>query len=192
MIAFRRALILLLALSTGSFSSGPAMAQKKTGKPARKEDARTAAKTPPAKKVLADYGKYDFTLKTLDGKVIRLSDLAGSVVLVNIWAPWCGPCVIETPGFVKIYDAYKAKGFSVIGVAVQTNETDVRKFLEKYDVRWPVGMNDDVAIDYGTYGLPDNYLFGPDGSLIKHFIGYTREEALRPLVEDAVKALPRR
>lgn len=168
------------------------MPQKKTAKQVRKPALKQAAKSKPAKKPSANYGQYEFTLKTLDGNAIHLSDFAGSVVLVNIWAPWCGPCAVETPGFVKLYDTYKSKGFSVIGVAVQTTESEVRNFLQRYDVRWPVGMNDDVAVAYGTYGLPDNYLFGPDGSVIKHFIGYTKEEALQPLVEEAVKTISRR
>ena len=140
-------------------------------------------------KVIANYGKYDFTFTTLDGKILHLGDFAGRIVLVNVWAPWCGPCRIETPGFVKIYDEYKDKGFEILGVAVQTNEGDVRSFIEKEKIRWPIGIKDDVADKYGTYGLPDNYLFGPDGSVLKHFIGFTREESIRPLIEEALKKI---
>ncbi|MBI4547987.1 MAG: TlpA family protein disulfide reductase [Ignavibacteriae bacterium] len=142
------------------------------------------------KKKLADnanYGNYNFSLTTLDGKKIRLADYAGKVVLVNIWAPWCGPCRMEAPGFVKLYSQYKDKGFDILGVAVKTNESDVRLFMEKYNTRWHIGINDEVAEAYGTYGLPDSYLFGPDGSLIKRFIGFAREEALKPLIEEALK-----
>ena len=135
----------------------------------------------------ADYGKYDFNLTTLDGKAIRLSDHSGKVVLVNIWAPWCGPCRMETPGFVKLYQQYKDKGFEVIGVAVETNEKNVREFVDNYKIRWPVGLADEVARAYGTYGLPDNFLFGPDGKLIKHFVGFTQEATLIPLIQEALK-----
>jgi len=137
--------------------------------------------------VSADYGKYNFTITTLDGKTVRLSDYAGKVVLVNIWAPWCGPCRMEAPGFVKLYNQYKTKGFEILGVAVKTNDGDVRSFMEKYNARWPIGIKDDVALAYGTYGLPDTYLFRTDGSLIKRFIGFAREEALKPLIEEALK-----
>lgn len=134
-----------------------------------------------------DYGKYDFSLITLDGKSIHLSDYAGKVVLVNIWTPWCGPCKMETPGFVKIYDQYKTKGFEVIGVAVETNEKNVREFIDHYNIRWPVGLSDDVAREYGTYGLPDNFLFGRDGRLIKHFVGFTEEATVLPLIKNALR-----
>lgn len=136
--------------------------------------------------VKADYGKYDFHLKTLDGETIRLSDHAGKVVLVNIWAPWCGPCRMEAPGFVKLYQQYRNRGFEVIGVAVETNEEAVREFIKTYNIEWPVGVGDDVARAYGTYGLPDNLLFAPDGKLIKHFVGFTQEAALGPYIQKAL------
>ncbi|MBI4546523.1 MAG: redoxin domain-containing protein [Ignavibacteriae bacterium] len=136
--------------------------------------------------VAANFGKYEFTLKTLDGRTIRLSDYAGKVVLVNIWAPWCGPCRMETPGFVKLYEQYKVQGFEILSVAVETNEKDVKAFIKKYGVRWSVGMDDEIARAYGTYGLPDNFLFGPDGKVIKHFVGFTQEETLKPLIEQAL------
>lgn len=143
-------------------------------------------------RVKANYGKYDFSLTSLDGKQVKLSDYAGKVVLVNIWAPWCGPCRIETPGFVKLHEQYRNKGFEILGVAVQTNETDVRSFVARYKVPWPTGINEAVANAYGTYGLPDNYLFNADGTIAKHFFGYTREEVLQPEIEAALKrAAPR-
>jgi thiol-disulfide isomerase/thioredoxin len=135
-------------------------------------------------KAKADYGKYAFTFSTLEGKKISLADYAGKAVLVNIWAPWCGPCRKEAPGFLRLYKEYKSKGFEILSVAVQTNETDVRSFVSTYAMTWPVGIRDEVAIAYRTYGLPDNYVFGPDGSVAKHFIGFTSEEALRHVLEE--------
>jgi thiol-disulfide isomerase/thioredoxin len=140
----------------------------------------------------ANYGEYDFTFTTLDGKTIKLSDYAGKVVLVNIWAPWCGPCKMETPGFAKLYKEYKSKGFEILGVAVQTDVNAVRAFLQKYEAPWPIGLNQDVATQYKTYGLPDNYLFNPDGTVARHFVGYTREDVLRPALEEALKKIVRK
>ena len=142
-------------------------------------------KSPPKEaKPKADYGKYAFTFSTLEGKKISLADYAGKVVLVNIWAPWCGPCRKETPGFKSLYKTYKSKGFEILSVAVQTNETDVRSFVATYAMSWPVGIRDEVAIAYKTYGLPDNYVFRPDGSVAKHFVGFTSEDALRHVLEE--------
>ena len=65
-----------------------------------------------------------------------------------------------------------------------------RSFIEKTPLNWPVGINEDVAVKYGTYGLPDNYLFLPDGMMTKHFIGYTKEEALEPLIQAGLARIP--
>ena len=67
--------------------------------------------------VPSKYGDYNFTLTTIDGDRVSLSDYEGKVVLVNFWATWCGPCVIETPALVRMYHKYKRHGFAVIGVA---------------------------------------------------------------------------
>jgi len=116
-----------------------------------------------SRRTLSAYGHFDFSLHTIDGKIARLRDHTGKVVLVNIWAPWCGPCRAETPGFVKVYDEFKNKGFEIISIAANTNMQEVKLFVEEYGVRWVVGISDDIAARYGTTGIPDNYLFGPDG-----------------------------
>jgi len=133
-----------------------------------------------------DYGTYDFAVTTLDGKLVHLSDFSGKVVLVNIWAPWCGPCRAETPGFVQLYKKYHQKGFEIVSVAVSTTEGDVQSFVEKQGIKWNVGLNDDVASQYGTRGIPDNFLFDKDGTLLKRFVGYTRESDIIPLLEKSL------
>jgi len=129
----------------------------------------------------------DFTLRTIEGREVRLRDYADKVVLVNIWAPWCGPCRAETPGFVKVYDQYKAKGFEIISIAVNTKRDEVRAFAARYGIQWPVGISDEIAARFGTTGIPDNYLFGLDGRIVKHWVGFIREEELRQAIEQTLK-----
>lgn len=185
-----RVLVLLFALIVVLHDPAESSQKKTKSHVLKKRSGTSGVNTPASPKVIAEYGKYEFVFTTLDGKKIHLSDYAGKVVLVNIWAPWCGPCRIEIPGFVELYQQYRSKGFEVLGVAVQTNESDVHSFMGKYKIPWPVGINDDVAKSYGTYGLPDNYLFNPDGSLAKRFIGFTREDMLKSALEDALKRIP--
>lgn len=185
----------LLALCVLVVAAFPAPAQEKetaaTATTSRQK-AKTVmpADTSSRNMIPADYGKYAFSFTTMEGKKINLSDYAGRVVLVNIWAPWCGPCKVEIPGFARLHKKYAGQGFEILSVAVQTSESAVREFMKEYRMDWPVGLNQDVAVKYGTYGLPDNYLFGPDGSLLKHFVGYTREEALEPVIIDGLKTKP--
>jgi cytochrome c-type biogenesis protein len=119
--------------------------------------------------------KFDFDLTTIDGRNIRLSDFKGSVVAVNFWAPWCSPCKSETPGFVETYKKYKDRGLVIIGVAAQTNDSDVKKFVADYGVPYYVGISDKTAEQYNIIGLPTTYIFDRDGKEATHFIGYTPE-----------------
>jgi thiol-disulfide isomerase/thioredoxin len=130
-------------------------------------------------KINSNYGKYNFTFKTLDGKAIRIGDFGGKILLVNIWAPWCDPCKKESEGLSKLYKEFHSKGFEIVGVAVKTTETAVRSFIQENNVTWQTGIKDDLLNIYKTVGLPQSYLFNRDGSLIKEFVGYTAEEALR-------------
>lgn len=178
---FRHKTVFLIVLTLLYFSVitfASTRRQIKTQKP-KKTEARV--------KNTADYGKYNFTFRTLGGKTIHLSDYAGKVVLVNIWGPWCSPCKMETPGFVRLYDKFHAKGFDILGVAIQTSESDVRSFMGKYKVRWQIGIKDEIAKAYNTIGIPQSYLFNRDGSLIKEFVGYASDEVIESMIQDALK-----
>jgi thioredoxin-like negative regulator of GroEL len=88
---------------------------------------------------------------------------------------------------VRLYERYHGKGFNILGIAVQTNESDVRAFMERYQVRWQIAINDSIPKIYGSFGIPNSYLFNTDGSLIKEFIGFSDEDALNTLLQSALK-----
>ena len=74
----------------------------------------------------------DFTLKSLDGKDLNLAQYRGKVVLVNFWATWCDPCRIEIPWLIEMQQQYSAKGFTVIGIAMDDEgKSVVAPFVEK-------------------------------------------------------------
>ncbi|MBI3655073.1 MAG: redoxin domain-containing protein [Acidobacteria bacterium] len=133
----------------------------------------------------ANYGPYDFELKTLDGRVIRLSNFAGKAVLVNFWAPWCPPCRAETPAFVRVHEKYKSAGLVVIGVGVQTNPDDVQEFVQKFGMTYLVGIEagGQISDRYGIFGIPASFLFAPDGQLYQKFEGYTDEGSLESKIK---------
>ena len=140
--------------------------------------------------VKVNYGSYNFSYTLLNGKKVSLSDFGGKIVLVNIWAPWCGPCKLETPGFVKLYEKYKEIGFEIVSVGVSTDEDAVKDFVKKYKITFPVGISDEVGTQYGTRGIPDNFLFSPDGKLVKHFSGYTEEKKLETAINELLTPKP--
>jgi peroxiredoxin len=123
---------------------------------------------------------------TLDGETFSQDDLRGKVVLVNAWATWCGPCVLEMPGFQKVYDDYRDQGFLVLGVSRDhEGPQKVRTFLERKNITYPVAMADDVNLggitDVTT--LPTSYLIGRDGTIRHRVEGIYLGPALRLAVK---------
>ena len=126
------------------------------------------------------YGDYDFALTSIDGESLKLSDYYGKVVLVNFWAPWCGPCVVETPSLVRLYNKYKSRGFTVIGVALQSEEDGVKQFVNQYRVPYAVGRDttSEIGLRYQVFALPSSFLFSSEGKVKRAFTGFLAEETL--------------
>src|SRR6202035_5873669 len=81
----------------------------------------------------------DFSLESLDGKTMRLSDFRGKAVLLNFWATWCGPSKIEMPWFVELQNQYAAQGFQIVGVAMDdASKEDIAKFAKEMGVNYPI------------------------------------------------------
>lgn len=115
----------------------------------------------------------DFEQSTADGKKIKLSDFRNSYVLVDFWASWCGPCREENPNLVAVYDKYKDKGFTVLGVSLdragqkaawlKAIETDKLAWTQVTDFReW----ENEAALLYGIRSIPANFLIDPSGKII--------------------------
>ena len=103
----------------------------------------------------------DFTLKTLDDKTLKLSDLRGKAVLLNFWATWCAPCKIETPWIVDLQNQYAAQGLQVVGVSMddESGTEDIKKFAEEMHMNYPILLGtEDVGNEYGGLEfLPTTY-----------------------------------
>jgi thiol-disulfide isomerase/thioredoxin len=101
------------------------------------------------------------------------AQLAGKVVLINFWATWCGPCVAEYPDLMKLHTAYKAKGFTMIGISMDQSSGGVKKFMEKAGAVYPMLMADSsVSRDFNAgSGLPMSFLVDRQGKIIKKYYG---------------------
>jgi peroxiredoxin len=94
----------------------------------------------------------EFTLKTLEGKKVSLSDYKGKPVLVNFWATWCAPCKIEMPWFEEFQKQYASQGLVILGVVddVDAGKDMIAKTAEKSGVTYPILLSDGKISD--TYG----------------------------------------
>ena len=128
----------------------------------------------------------DFTLESLDGKNVRLSDLRGKAVLLNFWATWCGPCKIETPWFVELQNQYGSQGLQVIGVAMDdSSKDDIAKFAKDMGMNYPVLLGKEAVGDEygGVPALPETFFIGRDGKIVGKIMGLES----RSEIEDSVK-----
>lgn len=139
----------------------------------------------------------EIEVKLVDGKNFKLSSLRGKVTVLDIFASWCHHCQEHAPQIVKVYNQYKAQGFTMLGVASDQQETriaDIKKFIKDYGLNYQVGLlSNEVRayyLDSRNHGVPQVVLFGKDGKMIKRWIGWTEDNTkeLTSLIEGAIGA----
>jgi peroxiredoxin len=115
-----------------------------------------------------------FQLNSSTGKPIGLADLKGQVVLINFWASWCGPCRQEMPILDQLYHSYQAAGFTLIGVNVEPNASDAKKFLKDTPVTFPILFDPTSAVSklYEVSGMPSTVIVDRDGKIRYVHHGY--------------------
>ncbi len=116
----------------------------------------------------------DFTFPGLDGKNTSLSDYKGKVVLVNIWATWCPPCVYEMPSMQKLYNEFNGKNFEILAVSIDAAGVDaVAPFMKKHKLSFPALMDPKGTIKsmYRVTGIPESFIIDKQGVLVGKIIG---------------------
>jgi peroxiredoxin len=137
----------------------------------------------------------DFTLETLEGELISLSDLRGKAVVVNLWASWCPPCRAEMPALQAAYEADRDQGLEIVAVNMtyQDNEEDARRFADDFGLTFTIPLDRDgtVARQYLMRALPSTFFVGPDGVIRKVVIGGPMSEAtIRSTVSEMLEEIP--
>lgn len=131
----------------------------------------------------------DFTLPTLEGDTVSLSDYRGRPVLMNFWATWCAPCRREMPELVRVYNTHRDEGFVVLAVdlADQDSIDDVRAFVEEFDMTFPVLLDETGAVYnelYRLLGLPMSVFVDREGIITRIHIGIMTDQQVDEFVEE--------
>lgn len=139
------------------------------------------------------------SLQTIDGGSLKLSDFSDKVVVVNIWATWCGPCRMEMPELIKMSNEYKSRGLVVLGLATTYNEQNdpqrVKDYVKNQNVPYRIIWDDGtlagplVEAVHGRSVIPQSFVISRDGKIVKHFSGfdaYRTPQLMRQAIEDAL------
>jgi len=134
----------------------------------------------------------DFELQTIAGETVKLSDLRGQAVLVNLWATWCPPCRAEMPAIEKVYNEYKDEGLVVLAINMtyQDTQSNIAPFVAEYDLTFPILLDQtgSVGSAYQLRSLPSSFFINRDGIINEVVIGGPMAEALlRTRVEEILK-----
>ncbi len=127
----------------------------------------------------------DFVATDLEGNPVRLTDLRGEVVLLNIWATWCPPCREEMPSMQRLHDDLSPRGLQIVAVSIDAAQGgvdlagnpggDIAAFAEQMRLTFPLWHDPagDINRIYRTTGVPESFVIDRDGTIVKKVIGPT-------------------
>lgn len=131
-----------------------------------------------------------FTARALDGSKFDSKSLKGHITLLTFWASWCGPCREEMPAYASIYPELEKRGFRIIAVNVDQDESKARAFLERIPVNYPVLLDTDNSLlsTFDTKAMPTSYLINEKGQILLRKTGFEKGDEKR-LVKSVDKLL---
>jgi len=132
----------------------------------------------------------NFSLESLTGETVSLSEFRGKVVLLNFWATWVGPCKILTPWLVELQEQYGPQGLQIIGVVLDDEATkaEIGEFADQMRVNYPILIgNEKVATAYGGIpAMPASFFVGRNGQIAGSVIGLKSKGEIEDLIKRAL------
>ena len=132
-----------------------------------------------------------FTLESVDGEQVSLSDLNGQVRLIDFWATWCAPCREEIPMFKELQELYGPQGFAIVAVATEGAEA-VREFVKSNEIEYLNLVDPDELVSdlYEVPALPSAYLVDREGRIVEEFVGPKPRRILEKKIVELLEAKP--
>ena len=132
----------------------------------------------------------DFTVQTLDGKTLRLSELRGQPVWINFWATWCPPCRAENPDIEAVYREYKDRGLVIVAISIGEDADTVRGYIGRTGLTYAVGLDSgtDIAAAYRIVGIPTHFFVDASGVLRAWRIGSMYKKVMQKKVSEILPA----
>ncbi len=133
--------------------------------------------------------------KAASGAPIKLGNYSGKVLLVNLWATWCGPCRMETPELVRLHKEFQSRGVEMIGLSTENPDASARSvsdFVREFNVDYQIGWaKPEVAqiMMQGRTSIPQSFIIARDGRVVRRFIGFNPETTPTQLKEALEQAL---
>lgn len=132
----------------------------------------------------------NFSLKSVKGKTVKLSDFKGKIVIVDFWATWCPPCRKGIPDLVSIQKKFK-KDVVVIGISLDAEKTikDVPEFVKNYKINYPILYGDEkVVVDYGgIQSIPTTFVIDRKGNVVDSHVGLVEKDTYINKIKELLK-----
>jgi peroxiredoxin len=129
-----------------------------------------------------------FTLKDMTGHDVRLADLKGKPVIVNFWATWCTPCLLETPDLVELADQYRSRGLAIVGISFDDAPNEVKEFAAQFKVNYPLLIGKDREDVFNAFGLkdglPTSVFIRADGTIAGRLEGLNTKAYFQQQIEE--------
>ena len=132
-----------------------------------------------------------FSVTLYDGKKVTLEDFRGKAVFLNFWASWCTPCRAEARDLEAAWQKVKDKNMIFLGVALQDLDDNAKTFLQEFNVSYPNGRDESgkIAVDYGTWGIPESFFIDPQGRITYKHVGAIRAALVLSKLDEAAKGI---